>query len=103
MDEMEIARMDFLFSQMHKNALDAWKKAADDQVARTHALLGRFAETEAQTELAAHVAIDEWARLMKETLRLQLALTSDWRKQGIEAAQKVVTLGAESAAKTTGA
>lgn len=93
--------MDFLFSQMHKNALDAWKKAMDEQVARTHAVLGRFAEVEAQSELASHVAIDEWARLAKETMRLQFALTSEWRKQSGEAAEKIVALGMQTASKTT--
>ncbi len=93
--------MDFLFSQMHKNALDSWKKAMDDQVARTHAVLGRVAETEAQTELAAHVAIDEMARLAKETMRWQLALTSEWRKQSLEMVEKISTLSLQGPTKTT--
>ena len=93
--------MEILFSQMHKNALDAWKKAVDDQVARTHAVLGRFAEMETQAELASQLAIDEWARMTKETLRMQLALTSEWRKQSVDAAQKVVSLGVETVVKTT--
>ena len=77
MDETEIGHMEFLFSQMHKNALDAWKKAMDDQVARTHAVLGRFAETETQAELASQLAIDEWARMTKETLRPQVINSLD--------------------------
>jgi aryl carrier-like protein len=84
--------MDLVFSQMHKNALDAWKKAMDEQVSRTHTVLGRFAETEAQSELAAHVAIDEWARLAKETMRFQMELSSEWRKQSLEAMQKMMSM-----------
>lgn len=93
--------MDILFSQMHKNALDAWKKAMDDQVARTHAVLGRFAENEAQTELATHVAIDEWARLAKETMRFQLALAGEWRKQSFEMVEKMTALGAQGMTKAS--
>lgn len=85
--------MKLVFSQMQKNALEAWRRSVDDQVARTEVLLGRVAEKEAQGEVATHLAVDEWSRLVKETLRFQLELSGQWRKQSLDAMQKLFSLG----------
>ena len=94
--------MTMVFSQLRKNALDAWTKAVDRQLARTQTLLGRVAEAEAQNELAASLAVDEWARLVKETMRFQLELSHEWRKHGLGALEKVLTFGAPPRPSTGG-
>ena len=85
--------MKLVFSQMRKNALEAWTRALDAQATRSHAWLGRAAEAEAQGELAAHVVVDEWARLMKDTLRFQLELSSACRAQSMAAIEKLLAMG----------
>ena len=80
---------DGVFSQMQHAALAAWQKQVEEQMARTLAIYGRVAELETKGAAQATTAIDEWARLMKETLAYQAELGAEWRRLSLESMQNL--------------
>src|SRR5262249_5732065 len=63
-----------------KDAQDAWKKMLDDHLARVEALEEQTARAEAQAAERTREAIDEVARMSKETLAYAGQLSAEWRK-----------------------
>lgn len=79
---------DNLFTQMQKTALDAWKRSLEDSLSRVNTLYGRVGDVENQTQTQFTTAIDEWARLVKETAKYQTELAAEWRRQTLDTAQR---------------
>jgi hypothetical protein len=84
---MEATMQDGVFSQVQQAAMGAWRKALEDHMARTLSVVGRVSEMETKGQAQATAAIDEWARLMKETLSYQAELSAEWRRLGLETVQ----------------
>lgn len=82
--------MQDVLSQVQMAAYGAWQKAMADQMARTAALFGRIATAEATGAQHAQTAIDEWSKLMKESLAYQGQLAAEWRRLSLDAMEKVV-------------
>ena len=71
-----------------QNVQAFWKKAVDDAMARTTAFYGEFAKLDAKgTEQAGH-AVDEMAKLTKESIAYASALGAEWRRASLEAVKK---------------
>ena len=91
--------MQDVLSQVQMAAVGAWQKAIADQMSRTTALFGRIATAEATGAQHAITAIDEWSKLMKESLAYQGQLAAEWRKLSLEMLDRVAQ--APAATETT--
>lgn len=67
---------------------EMWTAAAKEQTARMEQLNAEMAKLQGQNVERAQQAIDECAKLMKESLSYALTLSNDWRKLGIEITRK---------------
>jgi hypothetical protein len=65
-----------------------WAKAWDEHAARMAAMTERLAQIEAQAFERARAAIDESARLQKETLGYWAEVGASYRAFGVEAARQ---------------
>lgn len=78
-------------------AQDAWKKMSDDHFARIASFQEEVAKFETRSLEQARAAIDEMARLAKETLGYAGQLQAEWRRLGMEATRRTYDLfGARS-------
>lgn len=68
--------------------LDMWTAAAKEQTARMEQINAEFAKAQNQSVERTQQAIDECAKLMKESLSYALTLSSEWRKLGVEITRK---------------
>lgn len=57
-----------------------YRKAVEDGQARTKAWVGEVDKAEVKTAEQSAVAIDEWARLAKESIKYTQDLAAEWRK-----------------------
>ena len=64
---------------------DAWKKMLEDHIGRVEQLQAEIARVEAQSAERTREAIDEMARMSKETLSYVGQLTAEWRRLTLEA------------------
>lgn len=71
-----------------------WTKAAEEQLASVAVVAGEVAKLEGKTLENAGTAVDEMAKLGKETLAYTTQLSSDWRKMWLDAAKKSLAFGA---------
>ena len=87
---------DKIFSQMHNPfvapMMDAWKKAADAHMARVQAFYDATAAWEARGAEQTRGALDESARLMRETVLYTTQVSAEWRKQSLEAMKNAVSM-----------
>ena len=67
---------------------DAWKKLVDDQLGRIQTFNDEMARYEKQAVEQTTQAVDELAKLMKESLDYAGQLTTEWRKVAIDATHK---------------
>ena len=81
--------VEMVFSRMQHAALETWQKALEAQLARAEAMAQRAAEAEQRGGAHALIAIDEWARLTKETLAYQAELGRQAREQMLDAARRM--------------
>lgn len=70
----------------------AWKKMADDQAARVEQLYAQAAKYEGQGVAQMTSAVDEMARLSKDTFGYFGQLSAEWRRLTLEAAKKTADL-----------
>ncbi|MBK7578757.1 MAG: hypothetical protein IPI67_01010 [Myxococcales bacterium] len=67
---------------------DLWTRAAKEQLERMEQLGEQLAKTQGQGVERAQQAIDESAKLMKESLAYGLSLSNEWRKLNSELSKK---------------
>lgn len=75
-----------------QKAQDAWKKMLDEQTTRMTGLYEEMAKTEAARMTQAAEAVDEMARLTKESFSYMAQLSGEWRKLTMEVAKKAVDM-----------
>lgn len=83
------------FAQWGK-ALETWQKLTDDSLARATAFYTEVEKAEAKRVERAESAIEEIAKLQKETMAYGVQLAAEMRKVSLEAVQKVATFGAST-------
>ncbi len=77
-------------SQAQQSAVpfaDAFKKLADDQVARAAAMFDELGQLEAASMAQAQAVVREMARLAQESIAYSGRLTSEWRRLTLDAAK----------------
>jgi hypothetical protein len=75
------------FAQLSK-AFEAWQKFAEDSFSRTQAFYAEVDKLEAKNAERAESAVQEMARLTKETLAYGAQMGSEWRKLSLESMQR---------------
>ena len=88
------------FSQWGK-VFEAMQKMADDAVARTNAFYAEVEKAEAKRVERVESAIEEIAKLQKDSLAYGVQLNAEMRKASLEAVQKVSALTTSATAQTT--
>lgn len=83
------------FAQLGK-VFETWQKMADESVARTHSFYAEMAKAEAKRVERVESAIDEVAKLQKETLAYGAQIGSELRKMSLEAFQQITSLATTS-------
>ena len=78
------------FAQMGK-AWETWMKLADDSLARFRDMAKEAEKLEAKNVERANAAIEEAAKLQKETVAYAAELGAQWRKISLEAFQDAAT------------
>jgi len=71
---------------------DAWKKMVDDQVARMELAYAEMARVQEQALAQNRQAVDEMAKLSRESLDYVGQLSAEWRKLTLEATKSAVGL-----------
>jgi hypothetical protein len=84
------------FSQWGK-VFETWQKLTDDSIARTTAFYAELEKAEAKRIERAESAIEEIAKLQKETVAYGAQLTAELRKVSLEAIKNAQTSFAASA------
>ena len=67
---------------------DLWTRAAKEHVERIEQLSDQLGKAQGQGVERAQQAVDESAKLMKESLSYALTLSSEWRKLNLELVKK---------------
>ena len=67
---------------------DAWTKLSAEQIARFEQMTAQVEDLQQKAFVRACEAIDESARLMKESMTYSLKLQDEWRKITLEAGKK---------------
>lgn len=89
---------DTFFGAAQQQRLGFWQKALEDQARRAELLAGEWAAIEGKGFQQVSGAVDELAKLTRESLAYQAQLGAEWRKMWLEAAKK----SAESMAPAKG-
>jgi hypothetical protein len=71
-----------------RDAQNAWKKMVDEQIARTELMYGEVARLQEQGLEQTRHAVDEMAKLTKDSLNYFAQLSAEWRKLTLDAAKK---------------
>jgi len=80
-----------------REAQSAWKKAADEQIARMELACGEMARMQEQSLEQGRHAVDEMAKLTKDSFNYFGQLSAEWRKLTLDATRKAADfLGAQS-------
>ena len=72
---------------------DLWKQAADAWLGRMTALTEEATKVEAMGAERARAAIDESARLARESLSYSLNLSAEWRKMMLDMTRQAMATG----------
>jgi hypothetical protein len=75
-----------------RDAQNAWKKMVDEQIARTELMYGEVARLQEQGLEQTRHAVDEMAKLTKDSVNYFAQLSAEWRKLTIDAAKKTADL-----------
>ena len=75
-------------SSQVREASHAWKKMVDEQIARTELMYGEVARLQEQNLEQSRHAVDEMAKLTKDSLNYFAQLSAEWRKLTLDAAKK---------------
>ncbi|GEM_PF-1931993 len=84
------------FAQWGK-VFETWQKLTDDSIARTQAWYAELDKAEAKRVERAEAAIEEIAKLQKETIKYGAQLGAEFRKLSLEALQNVASAFASTA------
>lgn len=71
---------------------EAWRKMADENLARTQTMLEEMSRFEASSREQFAKAIDESARMMHEGINYAAQLSGEWRKATLEMSQKTLEM-----------
>jgi hypothetical protein len=71
-----------------RDAQNAWKKMMDEQLARMELAYGEVARLQEQSLEQTRHAVEEMAKLTKDSINYYGQLTAEWRKLSLEAAKK---------------
>lgn len=77
--------------------MDAFLKASAEQVERMEQMTAQFEELQQKSLARAYEAIDESARLMKESIASAVKLSEEWRKITLDATKKAAAASAPKA------
>jgi methyl-accepting chemotaxis protein len=77
-----------------REAQDAWKKMMGDHAARMEQMYAETARLQAQGLEQSQKAVEELARLSKDSIQYMGQLSAEWRKLTIEATKKTAELWA---------
>ena len=72
--------------------LDAWRQAVETHLERMGTLQGEVTRAQSAGAEQARVAIDESARLLRESLAYTMQLSTEWQRQSLDAARRAVEL-----------
>ena len=72
--------------------LDIWTKATQEQLARMDKMTEQVQSMQGQAVERTKEAIDETARLMKESVAYATALSNEWPKVSLEATKKATEM-----------
>jgi len=75
-----------------REAQDAWKKMALEQLARMELAYGEVARMQEQSLTQSRQAIDEMAKLTKDSIGYLGQLQAEWRKLTLDATKKATEL-----------
>lgn len=82
-----------------EKAWDAWRKMTDDSIARMSAFYAEIDRIEAKNLERAEQAMNEAAKLTKDTLTYGAQLGAEWRKLSLEALHRATENAASAAAR----
>ncbi|MBL9021976.1 MAG: hypothetical protein JNL21_07230 [Myxococcales bacterium] len=77
--------------------LDLWTKATQEQISRMDQMAEQLHKMQGQAVERTREAIDETARLMKESLAYSTQLSAEWRKITLDATKKAAEVVAPKA------
>lgn len=75
-------------SQSHNNN-GAWKRMVDEQSGRMESIYAEMAKVEDKGVERLHSAVDESARLMKDSFSWYSELSTEWRKMSLDATRRL--------------
>jgi hypothetical protein len=75
----------------HK-AFEAWKKLVDEQMARVSSMYEEFARFEDKGLERTRAAVDEMAKLVKDSVAYAGQYAAEWRRVSLEAAKRTADL-----------
>ncbi len=78
---------------------EAFKKAWDDQVGRYEAGVKELVKLEERGVEQTRSAIDEWARLSRESIAYGVAMQTQWRDASLETMRRFTSFAATTPAK----
>lgn len=87
------------FSQWGK-VFETWQKLADDSMVRANAFFAEVEKAEAKRIERAESAIEEMARIQKETIAYTAQLGAEWRKVSLDAFQKAAAFANSAASQS---
>lgn len=77
-------------SQSHNNG--AWKRMVDEQTGRVESLYAEIAKVEDKGVERLNAAVDESARLMKDSFSWYGEMSAEWRKMSLDATRRTAEL-----------
>ena len=79
-------------SQVRETAQAAFKKILDDQIGRVELAYGEMARIQEQTMAQNRQALEDMAKLTRDSVEYWGQLTSEWRKLTLDASKKTAEL-----------
>ena len=83
-------------SQSHNNG--TWKRMLDEQTGRVESIYAEMAKVEDKGVERLHSAVDESARLMKDSFSWYSELSAEWRKMSLDATRRTAEFFLRTAA-----
>lgn len=71
---------------------ESWKKLTEEQIARMKSLHDEIARYEGASTERARMAIDEGARILKDSITYTSKLYAGWREQALDTARAAATV-----------
>ncbi len=71
-----------------QQTVDAWRRMLEEQMERLDAMFEELGRLEARSMEQTRAAIDEGAKLMKESLAYATEISAEWRRLTLDAAKR---------------